>query len=172
MSYTLYDGSIGVAKEVLQSLQTILKKAEASPNSAKFAEARLAENMLPLSFQVHMVTDTAQKLFARTSGTEPIQLERDTLTDFAAFYARIEQVQAIVNKADKDTVNKRGSETVTIGMGGGKNADMASSAYVSGYVVPNLFFHLSIAYAILRKEGVDLGKMDYLSSFIGKHVSL
>ncbi|KJK84357.1 hypothetical protein H634G_00721 [Metarhizium anisopliae BRIP 53293] len=170
MSYTLYDGSIATAQDNLTSLKAILKKAEAAPNAASLPDARIHEDMLPLSFQVHVVSDIAQKMVARSTGAEPQKLENDLKT-FDDFYKRIDQVQELLTKTDKEVVNKRVGDLVPIGLGPGKNAELPSHAYVTGYAIPNLFFHLVTAYNILRKEGVPLGKMDYLTPFIGKHVS-
>lgn len=170
MSYALYDSSILLAKDALNSLSAILKKAEAHPGAAAFPQAKLHEDMLPLSFQVHCVTDTAQKIVARTTGAEPLALARDSLDTFEAFHARIAQVLDVVDKADKEVVNRREGETVTLGLGPGKSAQIQSRDYVNGYGLPNLFFHLTTAYAILRKEGVPLGKQDYQSAFLGKYI--
>lgn len=169
MSFTLYDASVSTAKDILESLKAILKKAESAPNAASLPDARIHEDMLPLSFQVHFVSDIAQKTAARTSGTEPEKLENDLKT-FDDFFKRIDEVQAILAKTDKEVINKRVGETVPMGLGPGKNAEIAGHAYVTGYALPNLFFHLSTAYNILRKEGIPLGKMDYLVPFLGKHL--
>ena len=169
MTYSIYDASIVIAKDALASLASVLKKGEEHANAACLPEARIAPDMLPLAFQVHVVTDTASKMFARLSGEEPAALENNLKT-FADFGARIAQVEAILAKADEKTINARVAEIVTIGLGPGKSAPMPASAYVNGYALPNLFFHLTTAYDILRKEGVPLGKMDYLMPFIGKHV--
>ena len=169
---SFYDFSVVAAQDSLTSLAAILKKAEAAPNAASFPEARIVDDMLPLSFQVHMVTDLGCKVASRLTGVEPPTLDRESLKTFADFYARIDVAKEHLSKASKDTVNSRQNETVTIGMGPGKNADMSSQNYVTGYVIPNLFFHLTTAYNILRKNGVEIGKMDYLIPYIGKYVSL
>ncbi|KHN97197.1 uncharacterized protein MAM_04794 [Metarhizium album ARSEF 1941] len=170
MSYTLYDGSIATALDVLGSLKAILKKGQEAPNSATFPDARIHDDMNPLSFQVHVVCDIAQKMVARSTGVEPQKFENNLKT-FDDFYKRIELVEGLLTKTDKEVVNKRVGDIVPIGLGPGKNAEIPSHAYVTGYAVPNLFFHLATTYNILRKEGVALGKMDYLLPFIGKHVS-
>ncbi|UNI17546.1 hypothetical protein JDV02_003879 [Purpureocillium takamizusanense] len=170
MSYSLYDASVVLARDALASLTSVLKKGEAHAAADSLPEARLYPDMLPLAFQVYMMTDTASKMCARLSGEEPAVLENNLKT-FADFHARIAQVEAIVAKADQATVNARAAEVVTIGLGPGKSAPMACSAYVNGYALPNIFFHLTTAYGILRKEGVPLGKTDYLVAFVGKHVS-
>ncbi|CAM1508873.1 Fc.00g026120.m01.CDS01 [Cosmosporella sp. VM-42] len=169
MSYTLYDASVGVAIDALNALSAILNIAEAHPDADKLPAARLYEDMLPLTFQVHMVTDTAQKVVARTVGSEPLSFKND-LSSFAEMKARISQVLEIAEKADKDTINARAGETVQLGLGPGKNAELTSMQYINGYGLPNLFFHLTTTYSILRNQGVPLGKKDYLRSFLGKYV--
>ncbi|ENH67125.1 hypothetical protein FOC1_g10002757 [Fusarium oxysporum f. sp. cubense race 1] len=154
MSYTLYDAAILHTKEALNSLSSILKKAESHANSASFPTAKLAPDMLDLSFQVYFTTDTAQKIVARTTGTEPLTLSRDECTTFPQFHARIAQVLEVVEKADREIL---------------KSADMKVRDYVQGYGIPNVFFHLTTAYAILRKEGVELGKQDYIGAFMNQY---
>ncbi|QPC80019.1 hypothetical protein HYE68_010771 [Fusarium pseudograminearum] len=170
MSYTLYDAAILHTKEALQSLSAILKKASTHANASSFPQAKLAPDMLDLNFQVFFMTDTAQKIVARTTGVEPLTLSRDDCSNFEQYQARIAQVLEIVEKADKATVEKRAGETVTIGLGPGKSADMKSRDFVQGYAIPNIFFHLTTAYAILRKEGVEIGKQDYIGPFIGQYL--
>ncbi|KAF5532288.1 helix-turn-helix domain-containing protein [Fusarium phyllophilum] len=169
MSYTLYDAAILHTKEALNSLSSILKKAETHANSASFPTAKLAPDMLDLSFQVFFTTDTAQKIVARTTGTEPLTLSRDECTTFEQFHKRIAQVLEVVEKADRELVEKRGAEVVTVGFGPGKSVDMKVRDYVQGYGIPNVFFHLTTAYAILRKEGVELGKQDYIGAFMNQY---
>jgi uncharacterized protein len=170
MSYTLYDAAILHTKEALNSLSSILKKAESHANASSFPTAKLAPDMLDLSFQVFFTTDTAQKIVARTTGTEPLTLSRDECTTFPQFHARIAQVLEVVEKADRELVEKRSAEVVTIGLGPGKSADMKVRDYVQGYAIPNVFFHLTTAYAILRKEGVELGKQDYIGAFMNQYL--
>ncbi|OAA57784.1 hypothetical protein ISF_07025 [Cordyceps fumosorosea ARSEF 2679] len=168
---SFYDVSIGQALEVLDSLTAILNKAESASNAAVLPEARIHEDMLPLSFQIYIVTDLGTKLAARLTGQEPPSNENNMKT-FADFHARIAESRAALEKASKETVNSRAAEAVTVGLGPGKTAQMNGLTYNAGYVTPNLYFHLATAYNILRKEGVALGKMDYLTSFLGKHVDL
>nr|CEG03957.1 unnamed protein product [Fusarium acuminatum CS5907] len=121
--------------------------------------------MLDLSSRVHFLTNTAQKIVARTTGVEPLSLPRDDCTIFEAYYKRTAQVLEIVEKAGKRLVLKREGETVAIGLGPGKPTDMECRDYAQGYGIPNVFFHLTTAYAILRKEGIELGKQDHAKSF-------
>lgn len=169
MQHSLYDATIPLARDSLNSLTAILKKAEAHPNAAKLPEAKIHDDMLPLTFQVHVVADIAQKLQARLTGKEPMKMENDLKT-FKDMYARIDEVLKILGNTDKELVNKYTAEKVTVGMGPGKEAQMTGQGYANGYGLPNIFFHVSTAYCILRKEGVPLGKMDYLKPYLAQYV--
>ncbi|KAL6827550.1 hypothetical protein V8C40DRAFT_199223 [Trichoderma camerunense] len=170
MSYSLYDASIPLAKSALKSLTNILKLGEASPNAATLLAARIHPDMLPLVFQVKMVTDTSTKIVARLTGAEPHAWEGEVET-FADCYARIAKAEEILATADKEVINKRQNELVTLGMGSAGTFEMPGSHYLNGYALPNVFFHLSTAYNIMRKEGVPLGKQAYLESFIGQYLN-
>lgn len=171
MSYTLYDGSVNVAKYALASLTSILKVAEAHPSAASFPTARLYEDMLPLTFQVHTVTDTASKLVARLTGVDPTPFENN-LSTYEEMHARIAQVVEIVEKADKEVVNGRAGESVTMGLGPGVSVELKAWEYLQGYGLPNMFFHLNMTYAILRNQGVPLGKRDYSTAFLGNFIKM
>lgn len=192
MTYSIFDASIVPVQHSLESLKTILKKAEASADSSSFAEARIHPDMLPLAFQIHMMTNvcfpmptgsprdpnsantsqqTSQQAVARLSGTEAKSFENN-LKSFAEFYARIDEVAAIVKSADRSTIESRSDSTISIGFGPGKSVDLSATGYVNGWLVPNLFFHLTTAYNILRKEGVELGKLDFLGAFVGQYADL
>ncbi|KAF5020844.1 hypothetical protein F66182_7099 [Fusarium sp. NRRL 66182] len=171
MSYTLSDAAVVQTRDILNSLSAILKKAESHPKASTLPQAKLAEDMLDLSFQVHFLTDLAQKIIARTSGAAPLELSMDNCSTFEAYHARIAQVLEVVDKADRDVIDKRVGETTTMGIGPGMGEmEIKTRDYVAGYSVPNLFFHLMTAYSILRKEGVDIGKRDYIDSFMSRYI--
>ena len=170
MSYSLYDATIPLAQNALKALTNILKLGEAAPNGASLLSARIHPDMLPLTFQVKMVTDTTTKLAARLTGTEPHAWEGEIET-YADCYARIAKAEEILATADKDVINKRQNELVTLGMGSAGTFEMPGAHYLNGYALPNVFFHLSTAYNIMRKEGVPLGKQAYLESFIGQYLN-
>ncbi|KAG5949088.1 hypothetical protein E4U60_007690 [Claviceps pazoutovae] len=170
-TYSFYDASISLTQEAVESLKSILKKGAEAPNAASLPEARIFEDMLPLSFQVHFTTDLAQKLVARASGTEPLTFENNLKT-FDEFFDRIDKTLEVLAKADKDVVNKRVDEIVTFGLGPAREGKLPIRHYLSGFILPNLFFHITTAYNIMRKEGVPLGKLVYLAPFLNKHMSL
>lgn len=174
-TYSLYDATIIPAKAALTSLRRILSAGEqhrvAEPARLLLLSARLHDDMRPLTFQVHYATAQADKMVAKLSGREPsaaLGEERD-LASFADMYARIDQVLAALAHADKDTVNRIG-ETLTAAPIGHEVKDVPVKALATAAIMPNVYFHVSMAYAILRKEGVPVGKRDYLRSFVSDYV--
>ncbi|PKS04932.1 hypothetical protein jhhlp_008298 [Lomentospora prolificans] len=177
MPYSLADATLPVLKAALATLSNIIKKLEAhaTANSIPLTDLpnwKLADDMLPLSFQVFMVCDAASKFVSRASGEEPASFNRDTLTSLEACHTLIADAQKIVDKAEAATIEKNTDVDVTINLGPEKTATMPSRGYAEGYTLPNVFFHLNMAYAIGRSKGVQLGKMDYLTPFIGKWIGM
>lgn len=164
MSVSLYRSVVGLPSRALDSLSSIVKKAESQPNAEALLSATLFEGMLPFSWQIYNVCDVASRGLARASNVEPPKMEKTPT--YADMHARIAEVQEMLKKADESTINGRAAEEVTIGLGPGKMGKVLTADYIPGYTLPNLFFHISMAYAILRKEGVDIGKMDYLDSYL------
>lgn len=169
--YTLYEAAITMSKNALTSLEDVIKKAQASPVAAAIPTAKIHESMLPFTFQVYVVTNFAQKMLSRLAGKEVSDLDNN-LTTYEEMLARIAEVQKVLDAApDKDTINARSSENVQLGLGPGKEVTLLAWQYVHGYILPNIFFHLTTAYDIARKEGVELGKSDYITPFMSNFVS-
>ncbi|KAE9382093.1 hypothetical protein N431DRAFT_425597 [Stipitochalara longipes BDJ] len=164
MGYTLYDGTIVVVEGILNSLSHILHQAEKRPDASTLLEARLYDDMYPLSDQVRLATQFSENLVARLTGREPVTFERDLAT-FAKCYERIETVLKVLNQADKNVANQHGDIDGTTKLSPGKTVEMSGAMYAHRIVLPNIFFHLTTAYGILRKEGVPLGKGDYYVGF-------
>lgn len=170
-TYTLYDASIGTAKDALTSLSAIIAKTESSSVAATIPKASIHSNMLPFSFQIHTITALVSKMVSRVTGTDVVELENN-LETFDAMKARISEIQKQLEGVSKETVNSRENETVPVGLGPNKpEGKLKSWQYVQGYAVPNIYFHLMTAYNIARKEGVEIGKMDYLVPFMGKFLA-
>lgn len=169
MAFTLYDATIVEAKLALAALDHIITQAEKLPNADTFLQARLYEDMYPLTFQIHTATRFSELVLARLSGREAIQYEND-LASYADMHARIAKVQEALGKADKDTVNRLGEEVAPTQLPSAGTKDITGKAFAMGAGMPNVNFHVTTAYAILRKEGVPLGKMDYIMSFVNEHI--
>lgn len=165
MVYSLYDGTIVMAQSALTSLAHILHQAEQSPNAADLLTARLHDDMKPLTFQVHIATQVTEKMLARLTGREPVVYD-ENLTSFPDLHERLQTAIKALGEADKDTVNRRGEEVEATALAPGTVLPMSGAAFANATAIPNIFFHLTTAYAILRKEGVPLGKRDYIMSFV------
>lgn len=166
MSHTIYDSSIPVCQGILGTLTHILKKAEEQPNAdALLTSARLYEDMYPITDQVRCATQFTENILARLTGREAVTLDRD-LGSYAKCYERIEFVLKSLKEADKDVVNAHAEVVAPTPFGPGKMIDMKTSVWVHSIALPNVYFHLTTAYGILRKEGVPLGKLDYYSGFL------
>ncbi|KAJ5623010.1 hypothetical protein N7490_011615 [Penicillium lividum] len=165
MSSSLYDTSIIPAKNALTALAHIIRKGEEHSNGANFLTAALIDDMKPLSFQILFSVSLAEKLVARMSGT-PVPDSPTEVSSFAEAHLLIEKALKALNDADKTTIDNNAENMVEVGMGPGVNIPMRTDSYASAYSLPNIYFHVMTAYSILRKEGVPLGKKDYLSAFI------
>ncbi|KAF4820383.1 hypothetical protein CGCTS75_v011261 [Colletotrichum tropicale] len=172
MTYTLYDASVPLLTAGLNTLLNLLNKAEAYAaekgiDVKTLLEAKLAEDMFPFTFQYHVATDCAMKIIARVQGTDPEAFENkfDSVADLRA---RVEHTLALVKAADPKTFEARTDALVPLGLGFGKGEmQIPARDYLVAYGMPNFFFHIQAAYSILRKEGVPLGKVDYLQPFMG-----
>jgi uncharacterized protein len=168
MAYSLYDATIPMAKGAIKSLQRIIAEAEKHPDSSQLIEARLIEDMKPLSFQVHYATFQAQALAARLSGQTFDEPERK-LDSYAKLRESIEEALRALDAAEKDTVNELGEAMTTYPV-----RDTTIEVPVKGIVgnlnMPNIYFHVAMTYAILRKEGVPVGKRDWTRPFLGDYI--
>jgi hypothetical protein len=168
MSITLYQASIPVFIRMLGNLSAILDKAAAHAeakniNPAIFVNARLAPNMYPLSRQVQIATDMVKGCGARLAGIEVPRYE-DNESTFAELQARIDKTVAFLQSISAAQID--GSEDHAISLKFGiREINLLGQTYLLDFVFPNFHFHLTTAYAILRHNGVEIGKMDYLGSY-------
>eukprot|EP01087_Luapelamoeba_hula_P004667 TRINITY_DN145_c0_g1_i1.p1 TRINITY_DN145_c0_g1~~TRINITY_DN145_c0_g1_i1.p1 ORF type:complete len:198 (-),score=39.85 TRINITY_DN145_c0_g1_i1:83-634(-) len=177
-SYSLYEGTVTHATASLNALLHFFTKMEEyatakSTSVDELIQARLAPDMLPFAFQVHVVTDASMKMVARVQGTEPITWdvpEWEGLKTIADLRNRVNAALELFKGADKAKFEERVDATVTCAMGP-KSYDMKAREYVAGYSLPNIFFHTVTAYNILRHKGLELGKRDYLTPYIGAYLT-
>lgn len=168
MAYSLYDATVSMASGALKSLSQILVRAEEHQDSANFLTARLTDDMKPLSFQVHYATFQAQYLAAKLSGQEYGEPD-DKLDSYEKMHARIQQALKALGELEKETVNGSG-ENMTQSARRDHMITVPIKAVVGLVNMPNIYFHVSMAYAILRKEGVPLGKRDWSRGFISDYM--
>ncbi|MDD5463149.1 MAG: DUF1993 domain-containing protein [Methylococcales bacterium] len=168
MSLTMYQASIPVFIRMLGNLSAILEKAAAHAETRKidpsiFINARVAPDMYPLSRQIQIATDMAKGCAARLAGIE-IPGYADTESTFPELQARIAKTVDFLQSVRAEQINGSEERTVTLKMHG-KEINFLGQPYLLDYVLPNFYFHITTAYAILRHNGVEIGKMD----FIGDH---
>ena len=165
MPLSMYDSSVPILKHGLCSLSTILKKSAEHAVSRKIdpsvlISARLFPDMFPLSKQIQIATDQAKGCVARLVGVDIPKYE-DTETTFDELQVRIAKTNAyldsfsaeqIVGSEERDIVLQLHEKTLTF-----KGRD-----YLSQWVLPNFYFHVTTAYNILRHNGIEIGKKDFL----------
>ena len=150
---------------MLRSMSKILEKAEAHAKAKNFEpsillNARLQPDMFALMRQVQIATDHAKGAMARLAGQPPEPIE-DRETNFAELQARITKVIGIVEGFSEKQLEGSETREVTIKIPGGE-LKFNGVDYLFGFALPNFYFHLTTAYAILRHNGVELGKRDFL----------
>lgn len=168
MSIDMYQTSIPVFIRMLGNLSAILDKAAAYATAKNidpsvFINARLAPDMYPLSRQVQIATDMVKGCAARLAGLEVPSYE-DNATTFEDLQARIEKTVAFIQSVSTEQIN--GSEERAINFKiRDKEFSFIGLSYLLNFVLPNFYFHITTTYAILRHNGVELGKMDYLGGY-------
>ncbi|MHB2167873.1 DUF1993 domain-containing protein [Alsobacter sp. R-9] len=165
MSLSMYDVSVPVFTRTLKALDAILAKTAAHAEARKidpavFLQARLAPDMFPLARQVQLASDFAKGGAARLAGVE-VPKYADEEKTFAELSARIRKTLDFIGGLDKAAF--AGAETREVSMQiRGETRTFVGQPYLLHNVIPNFFFHVTTAYAILRHNGVELGKMDFI----------
>jgi uncharacterized protein len=167
MSISLYDFSISVISRALSNLSAILDKAAAYAETKKIdpvvlAQARLYPDMYPLSRQVQIACDTAKGAAARLAGVE-IPKHEDTEVTLAELKKRVAKTLDFLKTVTPEKLKGAESRTIEIKTPNG-SLNFTGLSYVTNFVLPNFYFHESMAYALLRHNGVELGKADFLGS--------
>lgn len=168
MSLSMYDASVPVFVRMLENLAAILKKAESHAEARKIDPAvlvggRLAPDMFPLTRQVQIATDGAKGGAARLAGVE-IPSYPDTETTFGELQERVAKTVAFLKSLPADQIEGSETRVITLKMRG-VDASFPGQPYLLNFVLPNFYFHLAATYLILRHNGIELGKMDYLGAF-------
>ena len=167
MTISMHSASVPIFVRMLGNLTTWLDKAEAHAKAKNFESgvyltARLAPDMLPLSAQIQIACDAAKFCIARLAGAEGPKFEDDekTLDDLKRRVAKtIDYVQS-VPAAEIDGSDAR---SISVPRRGGA-ITMDGETYLKHFVLPNFFFHVTTTYALLRHNGVELGKSDFLGA--------
>jgi uncharacterized protein len=165
MKLTLHTLVVEQVTHTLTQLLVILDKGVAHAEAKKFdptvlANARLAPDMLPLTRQIQIVSDTAKFGVARLTGLEAPKWEDNEKT-IDELKARIRKTLDFVQSVPASAFEGGEDRDVKIVVPN-RTLEMKGLTYLRGWLLPNFFFHTSIAYAILRHNGVDVGKRDFL----------
>jgi uncharacterized protein len=165
MTISMYQASVPVMTHTLGNLIGILEKGAAYAEAKKIDPAvlvasRLYPDMFPLSRQVQIATDNAKGSVARLAGQEPPKFE-DNEASFPELIARVQKTIAFLKTFTPAQLD--GSENKTINLTvRGSPVSYQGMPYLLHHALPNVFFHVTTAYNILRHNGVDVGKRDYL----------
>jgi len=167
MSLSMYQASAPVFVRMLGNLSAILDKGAAFAEAKKIdpsvlVSARLAPDMFPLARQIQIATDGVKGCVARLAGIE-IPSYADTETTIEELKARIAKTIAFVQSVSAVQIDGTEERAITLKIGG-KEKSFKGQVYLLNFVLPNLYFHIATAYGILRHNGVEVGKLDFLGS--------
>ena len=163
----MFAATVPVALRALTNLKAIVSKAEAWATEKNVKEdvvlnARLALDMLPFVKQIQIASDTAKGAAGRLGGVE-VPSYPDTEATFAELHERIQNTITFIESVDAKGFEGAESREIILKFPS-RTMEFTGLAYLTGFVIPNLFFHVTTAYAILRHSGVPLGKGDFLGN--------
>ena len=161
----MYEICIPTFVHTLKALRAIVDKAAAHAEAKKFdpavlVSARLFPDMLPFSRQIQIASDAAKGCAARLAGVEPPKFE-DKETTLAELLARIDRTVDYLQSVTPESLDGPEDRPITVQTPRGPLSFSAAS-YVRHWALPNFFFHVTTAYALLRHNGVEVGKADFL----------
>jgi len=164
---SIYDASVPVFVRALTNLKGVLEKGAAHAAAKKidesaFVQARLFPDMFPLASQVQIATDMARAGAARLAGGDPPSFE-DKEATLAELIARVERTIEFVKTVPAAKFEGADARTITRPVRGQPKTFTAIN-YLQQFILPNLFFHTTMAYALLRHNGVELGKSDFIGA--------
>ena len=164
----LYDLTIPVFDRYLGNLSAFLDRGEAYSTEqgidpADMTGARLASDMYPLTSQIHVATDSAKGCAYRLAGQD-VPRWADTETTFEELRGRIAKTRRLLGEFDASMFAGAEDKIITMRFAS-RELRFSGLDYVNNLALPNFYFHVSLAYGILRSQGVSLGKFDYLGDF-------
>jgi len=167
MSISMYQVSVPALMRGLKQLQHVLNKGAAhaetlSVDQEVLVNARLFPNMLPLARQVYIATDTAKGCGARLAGQQPPSYDDIEIT-FNDLNARIEKTITYLNSFEASQIDGSEGNEIVLELGS-HSVKFPGLIYLTSFALPNFYFHLTTAYNLLRHNGVELGKLDYLGA--------
>jgi hypothetical protein len=168
MTISMYQASVPLFRTLLGALSGVLDKGAAFAEEKKFdpsvlVNARLAPDMFHLARQVQVATSHAAACAARLAGVEP-PTSPDTDKTFGEMKARIAKTIAYLDGIKPAQIDGSEERKITLKMGANEMT-LTGQRYLIGFEIPNVTFHCTTAYTILRHNGVDVGKRDFLGAF-------
>lgn len=165
----MYKTSVPVFKQLLNSLSAILTKAEAYAAQKKFEpaillNARLYPDMFPLIRQVQVAADFAKSVSARLAGVE-VPVYEDNEQTFADLQTRISKTLSFIDSLTPAQLEGSETREIVLRPGTPKEKKLIGHNYLINYGLPQFFFHVTTAYAILRHNGLEVGKGDFMGAF-------
>ena len=167
MTISMYQASAPRFVNMLKNLSAILDKAQAHVDAKKIdptvlTSFRLFPDMLPMSRQVQIATDTAKGAVSRLAGIEIPKYE-DTEQTFAELKARIAKTIEFIGTIKPAQIDGSDDKEILLKLGGNE-VKFTGMQYLLGHAHPNFYFHVTTAYDILRHNGVEIGKRDYIGN--------
>lgn len=168
MTLSMYSASVPVFKQILNSLLAILDKAETHAEEKKIdpqalLQFRLYPDMLPFTRQIQIACDFAKGCSARLGGVDVPAYEDDERS-FAELKARILKTLAFIDTVPQDQIAGSEERAITTGSGE-KTKHFTGQTYLFHYALPHFFFHATTAYDILRHNGLDIGKKNFIGTY-------
>jgi len=169
MTSAIYTASIPVFQQMLGGLGAVLAKAQAHAaakniNPDALLQARLFPDMFSLLRQVQVASDFAKSVSARLAGVDVPKLE-DTEVSFPDLQARIATVLDFIGGLDATLFDEAATREIVTQAGTPKEKRFTGESYLFNYGLPHFFFHTTTAYALLRHNGVEVGKKDYIGTY-------
>jgi len=169
MTNDMYNQSLPVFKQLLTSLSAILTKADALAAEKKLEpkvllEARLYPDMFPLSRQVQIAADFAKSVSARLAGVD-VPAYEDNEQTIGELQARITKTLAFIESLTPEQFENSETREIILRPGTPKEKKLLGRHYLSNYGLPQFFFHVTTAYAILRHNGLEIGKGDFMGAY-------
>ena len=169
MTSPMYSHSVPVLKQLLTALKSILARADAhlaakSIEPEALLRARLFPDMFPLIKQVQIAADFARGISARLAGVE-VPVFEGKEQSFADLDALLDQTLAFIDGLAAEQFEGSEVKEVVLRPGTAKEKRLSGQAYLSNYGLPQFFFHVTTTYALLRHNGLDIGKRDFMGSY-------
>lgn len=168
-AHSLYAASVPVFRQLLGSLAAVLERSEAWALERRIEpdallQARLYPDMFPLARQIQIATDFAKGTTARLAGLEPPRYEDGEHT-FTELQQRITKTLGFIDSVARADIDAGAGRPITHGSGERARHFDSGQVYLTHFALPNFYFHVTTAYAILRHNGAPIGKKDFIGSY-------